>query len=107
MCSTGRGEKIVVDFYSENLGWEEDIGQREPINCKTVGSHPLRGQSKTTDAAVRFLPQLYAVFLPDLQQQIRQDSKTSWVRRGEYRNAKSINGREREKRKEWESKGHI
>lgn len=71
---TGRGEKMVVDFYPENLGWAGDIGQREPINCKTVGSHPLRGQSRTTDTAVRLLPCLHAVFLPDLQQQIRQDS---------------------------------
>jgi len=53
---TGRVEKMVVDFYPENLGWAGDIGQREPINCKTVGSHPLRGQSRTTNtAAVRLL----------------------------------------------------
>lgn len=53
---TGRGEKMVVDFYPENLGWAGDIGQKEPINCKTVGSHPLRGQSSTTDTTVRLLP---------------------------------------------------
>lgn len=53
---TGREEKMVIDFYPENLGWAREIGQREPINCKTVGSHPLRGQSRTTDTAVRLLP---------------------------------------------------
>jgi len=52
----GRGEKMVIDFYPENLGWAGEIGQREAINCKTVGSHPLRGQSRTTDTAVRLLP---------------------------------------------------
>jgi len=67
---------MVVDFYPETLGRAGDIGQREPLNCKTVGSRPLRGQSRTADAAVQLLPHTaaHAVFIPDQQQQIRQDS---------------------------------
>lgn len=98
------------------------VGQMKPINCKTVGSHPLRGQSRTTDAAVRLLRYIVAraVSLPNqqLEQQQQQKIRRWEKRKVEYKNANSTNGGKKERethresirrtvKEERESKGRI